>query len=340
MARSLTGCPFRGCVENHYLAVPGWQLASASARHTVVLAAAILLAVFAFYLPAQAAPAQTSPADLVRKVVANELRTENADHSHWMFRLETQKPNGPKEVDEVVETKSGDLKRPILINGQPLNQSQQQQADRQLEQQARNPDLLRKSQKDQSEDEARSQRMLKLLPDAFLYTYGEHRDNLVELKFTPNPHFNPPNREAEVFHAMQGSLWVDSKQLRLAEISGRLMREVKFGLGLLGHLDKGGQFDVKQAEVAPGYWELTVLNVQMRGKALFFKTINVQQYMARSDFKLLSPDLTLAQGADLLRKETKSRSAEKSGSTMRSGLPRGRSVQLDSLSWRRTGRPG
>jgi len=52
---------------------------------------------------------------------------------------------------------------------------------------------------------------------------------------------------------------------------------VKFGGGLLGHLHPGGTLDVKQAEVAPGYWELTVLNVHMKGKALFFKTIAVNQ---------------------------------------------------------------
>ena len=34
-----------------------------------------------------------------------------------MFRLETATKNGQQEVDEVVETKDGDLKIPILING-------------------------------------------------------------------------------------------------------------------------------------------------------------------------------------------------------------------------------
>jgi hypothetical protein len=37
--------------------------------------------------------------------------------------------------------------------------------------------------------------------------------------------------------------------MRLEEISGRLSQEVKFGEGILGHLDRGGDFDVKQAEV-------------------------------------------------------------------------------------------
>jgi hypothetical protein len=75
---------------------------------------------------------------------------------------------------------------------------------------------------------------------------------------------------------------------------------VKFGGGLLGHLDAGGHFYVKQEEVQPGYWELTVLDVDMKGKALFFKTIGVQEEMKRSVFRRVRDDLTAAQGANLL----------------------------------------
>jgi len=41
----------------------------------------------------------------------------------------------------------------------------------------------------------------------------------------------------------------------------------------------------------------------MKGKALFFKTINVQQKLRRSEFHRISDDLNLAQAADLLRKQ-------------------------------------
>src|SRR5437667_11847600 len=71
--------------------------------------------------------------------------------------------------------------------------------------------------------------------------------------------------------------------------------------GLLGHLNKGGTFDVKQAEVARGYWEITLLKVQMKEKALFFKTIGVQQNYSRSDFRQVPDALTLAPAADILR---------------------------------------
>jgi hypothetical protein len=74
------------------------------------------------------------------------------------------------------------------------------------------------------------------------------------------------------------------------------------GAGLLGQLDKGGQFYVKQEQVARGFWEMTALHVQMRGKALFFKTIGVRQKIVRSGLHRVSDDLTLAQAADMLKK--------------------------------------
>ena len=252
----------------------------------------------------------SSANDLVRKVIANEVKIESADHSHWMFRLDTKKPNSAEEVDEVVETKDGDLHRPILINGRPLTQDQQHKANAHIKYLVQHPNALRKSQHDETEDENRSQHMLKLLPDAFNFQYGEHRGDLVQLTFKPNPRFQPPDREGKVFHAMEGSIWLDTKQNRLAQIDGHLTHEVKFGAGILGHLDKGGKFFVKQDEVAQGYWELTSLDVQMNGKALFFKTIAVRQKYSRSDFKPIPASVTVAQGAEMLDKEHAAQQAE------------------------------
>jgi hypothetical protein len=247
---------------------------------------------------------------LVRRVTTNELKSEQQDNSHWMFRLDTRKPNGQEEVDEVVEAKDGDLKRPLIINGRELTPEQRQKTDKRLLQLVQNPQPLRKARTDEDRDTERSQRLLRMLPDAFTFKYGQRRGNLVQMNFSPNPDFRPSTHEAEVFHAMQGMLWVDAKQNRLEEINGHLIREVKFGGGILGHLDQGGTFEVKQAPVAPGYWELTLLNVSMKGKALFFKTIGVQQRYTRSDFKRIPDDLTLTKAAEMLEKEDTSSKAQ------------------------------
>jgi hypothetical protein len=148
--------------------------------------------------------------------------------------------------------------------------------------------------------------MLKILPDAFIYTYGSRQGDRVQLNFKPNPRFRSHSFEEEVFHAMDGSLWVDEKQNRLAEMNGHLTNGVKFLGGLLGHLDKGGSFEVKQEPIVPGYWELTVLNVHMTGRALFFKSISEQQQFYRTEFKRVPDNLTLTQADQMLKKEVAS----------------------------------
>ena len=70
---------------------------------------------------------------------------------------------------------------------------------------------------------------------------------------------------------MEGEMWIDEKQERLAALNGHLMEDVKFGGGLLGRLNKGGKFGVMQAEVAPGHWDMTVMGVDMKGKVLLFQ---------------------------------------------------------------------
>jgi hypothetical protein len=272
----------------------------------VINAGVLAFVLFFFAAVGSAQPSPSNANDLVRQVVNNELQAENQDHSHWLYRLEFERPNGSRETDEVVETDEGSLRRPMLIDGHEPSPQEQQQADQYIRKAAQDPTALRKSLKQGVEDEARTQKMLKLLPEAFVFTYVEQQGDLVKLNFAPNPQFHPPSREAEVFHALQGCLWVHRKQNRLAEISGRLVHKVKFGGGLLGHLDEGGSFDVKQAELTLGYWKLSQLNVHMTGRVLFFKTISQQHKEARSNFKRLPDNITVAQAADLLEKRVTS----------------------------------
>jgi hypothetical protein len=289
-----------------------WQLPHLIARQIVVFKIVIapVLAVslpFASLGSSQNSDARPPANEFVRQIIDNEFQAEKNDHSHWMLRLETRK-SGKTEVREVVETKDGDLDRLISVNSKPLPEDQRSERQRGLQRLISNPAELKKTQREKDEDQVRSQRLLKTLPDALVFEYGEQRGDLVEVKFKSNPHFRPPSHEAAVVHAMEGALWVNGRQKRLAEISGHLRHSVKFGAGLLGHLDAGGHFYVKQEEVEPGYWELAVLDVDMKGKALFFKTIGTQEEIKRSMFRRVRDDLTAAQGANLLYQQVRTTS--------------------------------
>jgi hypothetical protein len=240
--------------------------------------------------------------DLARKVVAHELQFQNEGLGHWMYRLEKEE-SGRKQVQTIIETKDGSLSRLLSIDGRPLDAKQQQKENQRIQRLVSNPDEQRKLQQASNKKAEQGERLFNILPDVFVFEYAGIQGDVVKLNFRPNPKFQPPSLEARVFQGMEGEMTVDIKQERLAAIGGHLMEDVKFGGGLLGHLDKGGRFEVQQTEVAPGHWEMTVLCVEMKGKALLFKTISVQQTENHSDFQRVAENLTLAEAAAMLNRQ-------------------------------------
>jgi hypothetical protein len=240
---------------------------------------------------------------LLRRAVDGELKAQADDHSHWMYRVK-ETESGKEEIKLVVESKDGELDRLQSVNGEPITVEQKHHEDQRIANLLHAPERQKKRQRAQSEDAEQTERMFKVLPDALTVRYGERKGNLVELLFEPNPGYHAWSREAIVFHEMEGRIWIDARANRLAEIEGHLMRTVKFGGGLFGYLDKGGEFNVRQTEVAPGHWEITLLHVNMHGKILFLRTISEQQHEVRYDYRPVSNDLTLAQAAEELEKQS------------------------------------
>jgi hypothetical protein len=271
---------------------------------TVCGAATILVSIILFE-PATLSQSDSgslgvSANDLARRVITNELKFQD-DHTNWMYRLE-KKQYGKKQVEEIIETKEGSLSRLLSINDQPLTAKQQEEEDQRVRELMTSRSAKRKLQRALEAEILQGRRLFKMLPDAFVFNYAGGDGKVIRLSFRPNPNFNPPSLEARVFHDMEGELWVDCKQERLAAFKGHLTQDVKFGLGLLGHLDKGGHFDVRQAEVVPGHWDMTTMSVEMSGKALLFKNIGVQKMEKRWGFQQVSDDLTLTQAADILNR--------------------------------------
>ncbi len=109
-----------------------------------------------------------------RSILVNEVKAEAEDHSHWMFQLETDKPQR-NEVDQVAETRNGDLKRPALINGRPLTAQQEHDADERIQKLIRDSQALRGSKKKEDRDAAQSRRLLKMLPEAMRSNCTSHQ---------------------------------------------------------------------------------------------------------------------------------------------------------------------
>jgi hypothetical protein len=254
-------------------------------------------------------PPNMSADELVRQVVANETQLVDSDHSHWIYR-QHHVEDGKDTLKECVDTDQGALCRLIAEGGHPLSQSEQAKEKERLAELVKNPERQRKLQEARKKDGDQALKMLKMLPNAFHYEYAGTEGDLVKLKFVPNPQFTPPDRESRVFHAMVGFMWVDRDAKRLVELSGKLTRDVDFGFGLLGHLYRGGTFQVKRADVGDGHWETTLLDVKIRGKALFFKTINADQRETTDNFAKAPGKLTMAEGMKMLEVPNRSLQAK------------------------------
>lgn len=268
----------------------------------VMFAGVILLLVSRIASAESQSEAQPSPVDLVKAVIRSELNISDLTEIRWKYLL-VKEVDGKQETREVVETKSGSLDRLIAIAGEPLTDAQQRGETERILRLSHNPEEQHKFEQTHRKDAEQCNRFLQMIPDAFLFEYAGESGGRIKLIFKPNPRFQPPSREGKVLHEMAGEIWVDAKHQRLVSINGQLINEVKFARGLLGHLEKGGQFTVKRTEITPGHWELTEMAVDMRGKALLFKTISVQQKELHRNFQPVPDDLSLSDAAGFLLKQ-------------------------------------
>jgi hypothetical protein len=235
---------------------------------------------------------------VVRDVLQHEIKAQNDDKTLWCYRKLVEK-DGKKQLFASCQTAAAEINRLMAENGKALTANQWQVEDARIKKLLSNPSQLKKEKQQQLEDERQATNLLKMIPEAFLFQQDSRDGDRIKLKFSPNPKFRPSGSSESVFHHMEGTLTLDVKQKRLVEISGHLNSDVKFAGGLLGHLDKGGTFFVRQEEVTPGHWEMTRMDVQMNGKALFFKTISVRTNEIDTDFHAVPPATSIQQVAAL-----------------------------------------
>jgi hypothetical protein len=253
-----------------------------------------------------------SAIELVRAAVANEVAAAADNSIKHMFRSRKQTAQG-SQTRLYVETREAMAGVTIAYNDQPLSPEQVQGEENHLAGLVGDPEQLRRKHSQEQETAERMLRIVKALPDAFLYDYdGEERGaadlgkdgaRLMRLKFRPNPAYRPPSRVEQVLDGMQGVVLLDPESRRIARIDGTLFKEVGFGWGILGHLDKGGHFLIEQRDVGDGSWEISRMSLNFTGKILLFKSLAIKSEEVFSDFRRVPTDTTFAQGVEMLKAE-------------------------------------
>lgn len=240
---------------------------------------------------------------LVRRALAAELNNAPAGQRPMRYRLRKSSPR-VTTTKEIVESRDGAVARLVAINDKPLGPADEQREQARLDTLLADPSRQHSRKQSQDADMRRVLKVLRALPDAFLYTYagpGSSSTGRVErFTFRPNPQFNPPDLETKVLAAMNGEVWIDPVQERVTRLQGRLERDVDFGWGLLGRLYKGGWIVLEQADVGGHQWRIVRMQMVMNGRVVFsnksFDTLEEE-----SHFAPLPASLGYAQAIELLR---------------------------------------
>src|SRR3981081_3761495 len=223
----------------------------------------------------------------VKDTIQYQIEAEADDHTRGRSHIHREDDKGAQDRD-VIDTKDGQLARTLLINGQPLTAEQRAADEARMKKLVEDPSERAKRTKRAKDDEEKGLQMLKAIPDAFIFKYEGAENGQLILSFFPNPHYNAPTRELQVFRSMSGKMWVHRAERRMARLDGSLFEDVTFGWGLLGRLNKGGTFSIVQSRVGDNHWEYVSLDVKMVGHAVIFKSINVKQAERLTDFHRVS----------------------------------------------------
>jgi len=222
---------------------------------------------------------------LVSRALATELRTAQDTNHPMRYQLRKSTPR-LTSTKEILETKDGDVAHLVSLFDKPLSQADEQAEEVRLNALYNDSSLQKHRKQGEQGDMAIVLKLLRMLPNAFLYTYAGSAEGSVgtveKFTFRPNPNFDPPDFETQALTAMTGVLSIDATQERVTRLEGHLEQDTDYGLGILGKLDKGGSIVIEQADVGGKQWRIARFQMRMNLRILFkTKSIDTTEEMTR-----------------------------------------------------------
>jgi hypothetical protein len=237
--------------------------------------------------------AQTAK-ELMADACYNELQ-QHRQNTLWTSQVQ-RRTAGHVYVEKEIETVGGPVHRLLLVDGHEPSSAERKQDDDQLRKLIGNPRAQSAMKKSRDADEKKIDDLLHVIPDVFLFEDQGKQEGSEKLAFRPNPAYHPKSYEETALHAMSGFILIDLQEKRLVQISGTLIEQVDFGLGVIGQLKKGGTVEVTRLRLPSGIWKTSSMKIDISGRIILFKTISKQQDETQSNFKPVASDTSIEQG--------------------------------------------
>lgn len=236
--------------------------------------------------------------ELIQRAAQNEVAALKQPLPCSYFQRLTW--NWGTETRRVFQTSEGAASRIVEFNDEPLGPDELAKQIGGLQKLLADRDARKHAlQEDQAETRRRI-RMMEAFPQAFVFQAdGESLGGLLKFTFTPKPGFSPPSRESQVYRGMTGSVWVSPSSERLARIEGVLTKDVSFGWGIFGKLNKGGRYEIEQKQTNHGAWHITRLNLDVKGR-VFLGGFRLQRDERDAEFRRTPAKLNFQTAVEML----------------------------------------
>jgi hypothetical protein len=199
--------------------------------------------------------------------------------------------------------------RLILREGRPLTPEEDSAERDRLNALSASPSTFARQVRREQENKTMGVNLLKLMPDAMLWSYAEGQPQLakpgpgepalVVLDFKPNPKWSPPDTEAEPLTGLEGRVWIDPRTRRMVHLEGDLFRPVNIGWGIVARLYPGGTVTLQQAYAGGQRWIVEHIVEQLSLRALMVKNVKQRLVYDTSQYQAV-PAMSYQQAIKML----------------------------------------
>jgi hypothetical protein len=189
------------------------------------------------------------------------------------------------------------IKRLIEKNGKPLNQNDQENADKDAGKQVEEIEKKiakadeRRAKGTNDNDEANGKRIsvAELLRASKLSNPRRERfrgRDVVVFDFEPNPAFDMKNAKSmlKFFGKTAGVIWIDEKDKQVARLEAVLYENINIGGGVLAKLNKGATFTLDRERIGNEIWLPSQTDINLSVRVFMVKGIDVNQIVKSYDY--------------------------------------------------------
>ena len=234
-----------------------------------------------------------TPDSWVEAAVRSELALIQDDKHPMRFLMRIVNRKGDTTRD-IIESAQGNVARLIQRDGKPITATEDKDERSRLNDILASPKDFLKHQERDGEGRTYALQLIKLLPQAGLYSYTPGQPQApnatapqVVIDFHPNPAFHPPTMVSELLTGFKGRVWIDPQTKTVTRIEGDVIRPVNFGWGLVARVYPGGHIEFEQTLVEGKRWIYSHLDMNVTIREIMLRTVNEKTKMGAWNFKLL-----------------------------------------------------